>query len=140
MNGRSSTQYVCHKNEARLTDRQKRLKYALIDHGCYLKVDLHASCGLSDDIYDYPAVSMGKVKVDSIDDEEEMLIMDVSSDFLLPELLLFDSTGRLYVRLRFSLGIVTDRRAFFLNSSSLFVTVVWRRFWQELIIFFCSGN
>ena len=45
-------------------------------------MDLHESCALSDNIHDYPAMSMGKVKVDSIDDEEEMMIMDEAFDIL----------------------------------------------------------
>ena len=46
------------------------------------KVDLHESCRISDDIYDYPLVSMGKVTVESIDDSEEMMIMDEAFDIL----------------------------------------------------------
>ena len=42
--------------------------YFLITH----VVDLHESCQLTDNIYDYPSCCLGKVKVDSIDDEEEM--------------------------------------------------------------------
>ena len=48
------------------------------------KVDLREYCFLSDDIYDYPCVSMGKVLVESIDDVEEMQIMDVSALFCWP--------------------------------------------------------
>ena len=55
-------------------ERCYHIFYFMITH----KVDLHESCMLSDDIYDYPCVSMGKVLVDSIDDVEEMEIMDVS--------------------------------------------------------------
>ncbi len=32
---------------------------------------------MTEDIYDYPLMSMGKVLVESIDDSEEMQIMDV---------------------------------------------------------------
>ena len=46
------------------------------------KIDLHDTCKLSDDIYDYPLVSMGKVTVESIDDGEEMMIMDEAFDIL----------------------------------------------------------
>ena len=49
-------------------ERCYHIFYFMITH----KVDLHESCMLSDDIYDYPCVSMGKVLVDSIDDVEEM--------------------------------------------------------------------
>ena len=45
-------------------------------------MDFHESCKLSDDIYDYPLVSMGKVTVESIDDGEEMMIMDEAFDIL----------------------------------------------------------
>ena len=54
-------------------ERSYHIFYFLITH----KIDLHTSCLLSDDIYDYPLMSMGKVKVESIDDCEEMQIMDV---------------------------------------------------------------
>ena len=37
---------------------------------------MHETCKLTDNIYNYPLMSMGKVKVDSIDDNEEMQIMD----------------------------------------------------------------
>ena len=37
---------------------------------------------MSDNIFDYPLMSMGKVKVDSIDDAEEMQIMDEAFDIL----------------------------------------------------------
>ena len=43
---------------------------------------MHETCLLSDNIYDYPLMSMGKVKVDSIDDAEEMQIMDEAFDIL----------------------------------------------------------
>ena len=60
---------------------------------------MHESCQLSDNIYgkcavdktldahiasskDYPSCCLGKVKVDSIDDEEEMQIMDEAFDIL----------------------------------------------------------
>ncbi len=36
-------------------------------------------CSLSDNIYDYPFVSQGKVTVPSIDDSEEMQMADVRS-------------------------------------------------------------
>ena len=55
-------------------ERSYHIFYFMITH----KVDLHTSCLLSDDIYDYPLMSMGKVQVESIDDVEEMQIMDVS--------------------------------------------------------------
>ena len=55
-------------------ERCYHIFYFMITH----KVDLREYCHLSDDIYDYPCVSMGKVLVDSIDDVEEMQIMDVS--------------------------------------------------------------
>ncbi len=42
-------------------------------------MNLRTDCHLSNDIYDYPLMSMGKVLVDSIDDSEEMQIMDVRS-------------------------------------------------------------
>ena len=38
-----------------------------------------AMCSLSDNIYDYPFVSQGKVTVPSIDDSEEMQMADVRS-------------------------------------------------------------
>lgn len=59
-------------------ERSYHIFYFLMTH----KVDLHESCGLSDDIYDYPLMSMGKVKVESIDDGEEMMIMDEAFDIL----------------------------------------------------------
>jgi len=37
---------------------------------------------LTDNILDYPCVCLGKVKVDSIDDDEEMQIMDEAFDIL----------------------------------------------------------
>jgi len=46
------------------------------------KADLRAQCRLRDDIYDYPLMSMGKVTVESIDDDEEMQIMDEAFDIL----------------------------------------------------------
>ena len=59
-------------------------------------VDLHESCRLSDDVsrqlygqineilqvHDYPLVCLGKVTVESIDDKEEMQIMDEAFDIL----------------------------------------------------------
>ena len=58
-------------------ERCYHIFYFMITH----KVDLHEYCHLTDDIYDYPCVSMGKVLVDSIDDVEEMQIMDVGLHF-----------------------------------------------------------
>jgi hypothetical protein len=52
--------------------------YSMIAH----EVALHESCLLSDNIYDDPFMSMGKVKVDSIDDAEELQIIDASFDIL----------------------------------------------------------
>ena len=48
-------------------------------------IDLRPSCLLRDDIYDYPLMSMGKVTVESIDDKEEMQIMDVRGSLFLLE-------------------------------------------------------
>merc|ERR1712079_627102 len=59
-------------------ERSYHIFYFMITH----KVDLHESCLLSDDIMDYPCVSMGKVLVESIDDTEEMEIMDQAFDIL----------------------------------------------------------
>ena len=59
-------------------ERSYHIFYFLQTH----KVDLHESCQISDDIYDYPLVSMGKVTVESIDDAEEMMIMDEAFDIL----------------------------------------------------------
>eukprot|EP00095_Tigriopus_kingsejongensis_P012356 maker-scaffold198_size266703-snap-gene-1.28 protein:Tk12356 transcript:maker-scaffold198_size266703-snap-gene-1.28-mRNA-1 annotation:"myosin heavy muscle isoform x29" len=59
-------------------ERSYHIFYFLMTH----KIDLHQSCRLSDDIYDYPLMSMGKVKVESIDDMEEMVIMDEAFDIL----------------------------------------------------------
>ena len=59
-------------------ERSYHIFYFLITHA----VDLHEACLLSDNIYDYPLMSMGKVKVESIDDEEEMIIMDEAFDIL----------------------------------------------------------
>merc|ERR550532_1643987 len=59
-------------------ERCYHIFYFLITH----KVDLHEYCKLTDDIYDYPCVSMGKVLVESIDDVEEMEIMDQAFDIL----------------------------------------------------------
>merc|ERR1712002_288363 len=58
--------------------RSYHIFYFMITH----EVDLHEECKLSDNIYDYPLMSMGKVKVESIDDNEEMQIMDEASDIL----------------------------------------------------------
>merc|ERR1711892_1151994 len=44
-------------------ERSYHIFYFMITH----EVDLHESCLLSDNIYDYPLMSMGKVKVESID-------------------------------------------------------------------------
>ena len=59
-------------------ERSYHIFYFLITH----EIDLHEICGLSDNIYDYPLMSLGKVKVESIDDAEEMLIMDEAFDIL----------------------------------------------------------
>ena len=59
-------------------ERDYHIFYFLITH----EVDMHETCLLSDNIYDYPLMSMGKVKVDSIDDNEEMQIMDEAFDIL----------------------------------------------------------
>ena len=59
-------------------ERSYHIFYFMITH----EVDLHESCLLSDNIYDYPLMSMGKVKVDSIDDAEELQIMDEAMDIL----------------------------------------------------------
>merc|ERR1711981_1376833 len=59
-------------------ERGYHVFYFLITH----VVDLHESCQLTDNIYDYPSCCLGKVKVDSIDDEEEMQIMDEAFDIL----------------------------------------------------------
>jgi len=57
-------------------ERSYHIFYFMITH----KVDLHEFLG--DDIYAYPAVSQGKVMVESIDDVEEMQIMDEAFDIL----------------------------------------------------------
>ena len=44
--------------------------------------DLKAKCHLTDDIYDYIFVSQGKVKVESIDDNEELQFTDQAFDIL----------------------------------------------------------
>ena len=59
-------------------ERSYHIFYFMITH----EVDLHESCKLTDNIYDYPLMSMGKVKVESIDDAEEMQIMDEAFDVL----------------------------------------------------------
>ena len=59
-------------------ERSYHIFYFMITH----EVDLHESCLLSDNIFDYPLMSMGKVKVDSIDDAEELQIMDEAFDIL----------------------------------------------------------
>ena len=59
-------------------ERSYHIFYFMITH----KIDLHDVCKLGDDIYAYPLVSMGKVKVESIDDTEEMQIMDEAFDIL----------------------------------------------------------
>ena len=59
-------------------ERSYHIFYFMITH----EIDLHESAGLSDNIYDYPLMSMGKVKVESIDDAEEMMIMDEAFDIL----------------------------------------------------------
>ena len=48
----------------------------------FKEIDLNDSRKLSDNTYDYHLMSMGKVKVDSIDDNEEMQIMDEAFDIL----------------------------------------------------------
>ena len=76
-------------------ERGYHVFYFLITH----VVDLHELCQLTDNIYgkktllleqsiihfdfsDYPSCCLGKVKVDSIDDVEEMQIMDEAFDIL----------------------------------------------------------
>ena len=59
-------------------ERGYHIFYFLITH-C---VDLHETCLLSDNIFDYPSCCLGKVKVESIDDTEEMQIMDEAFDIL----------------------------------------------------------
>jgi len=59
-------------------ERGYHIFYFLITH----VVDLHGPCKLSDDIHDYPSACLGKVTVDSIDDVEEMQIMDEAFDIL----------------------------------------------------------
>ena len=77
-------------------ERGYHVFYFLITH----VVDLHELCQLSDNIYgkdsihkmmklcsyalvtDYPSCCLGKVTVDSIDDTEEMQIMDEAFDIL----------------------------------------------------------
>jgi len=59
-------------------ERSYHIFYFMITH----EVDLHEECKLSDNIFDYPLMSMGKVKVESIDDAEEMQIMDEAFDIL----------------------------------------------------------
>merc|ERR1719489_405753 len=59
-------------------ERDYHIFYFLITH----EIDMHETCKLTDNIYDYPLMSMGKVKVDSIDDNEEMQIMDEAFDIL----------------------------------------------------------
>jgi len=59
-------------------ERSYHIFYFLITH----YIDLHEACALGDDIYAYPLMSMGKVTVESIDDEEEMQIMDEAFDIL----------------------------------------------------------
>merc|ERR1719422_1998090 len=44
--------------------------------------DLKSKCHLTDDIYDYNFVSQGKVKVESIDDNEELQFTDQAFDIL----------------------------------------------------------
>ncbi len=57
-------------------ERSYHIFYFIMTH----KIDLRGPCLLRDDIYDYPLMSMGKVSVESIDDAEEMMIMDVSEE------------------------------------------------------------
>merc|ERR1711915_500362 len=59
-------------------ERSYHIFYFMITH----EVDLHEECKLSDNIFDYPLMSMGKVKVESINDAEEMQIMDEAFDIL----------------------------------------------------------
>ena len=59
-------------------ERGYHIFYFLITH----VVDLHTTCLLTDNIYDYPSCCLGKVTVDSIDDSEEMQIMDEAFDVL----------------------------------------------------------
>ena len=59
-------------------ERSYHIFYFMITH----TIDLHEAALLSDNIFDYPLVSMGKVIVESIDDSEEMQIMDEAFDIL----------------------------------------------------------
>ena len=59
-------------------ERSYHIFYFMITH----QIDLHQEALLSDNIFDYPLVSMGKVIVESIDDSEEMQIMDEAFDIL----------------------------------------------------------
>jgi myosin heavy chain 6/7 len=59
-------------------ERSYHIFYFMITHF----VDLREECKLSENIYDYPLQSMGKVTVESIDDEEEMQVMDEAFDIL----------------------------------------------------------
>uniref|UniRef100_A0A0K2T980 Myosin heavy chain 1 [Tribolium castaneum] n=1 Tax=Lepeophtheirus salmonis TaxID=72036 RepID=A0A0K2T980_LEPSM len=59
-------------------ERSYHIFYFMITH----QVDLRESCMLSEDIFEYPLMSMGKVFVESIDDKEEMSIMDEAFDIL----------------------------------------------------------
>ena len=59
-------------------ERSYHIFYFLITH----EVDLHEVCHLGDDIYAYPLMSLGKVTVESIDDAEEMEVMDQAFDIL----------------------------------------------------------
>ena len=59
-------------------ERSYHIFYFMITH----QIDLREECKLSDDIFLYPLMSMGKVKVESIDDAEEMQIMDEAFDIL----------------------------------------------------------
>jgi myosin heavy chain 6/7 len=59
-------------------ERSYHIFYFMITH----EIDLREECKLTENIYDYPLMSMGKVKVESIDDAEEMQIMDEAFDIL----------------------------------------------------------
>jgi len=59
-------------------ERSYHIFYFMITH----YVDLREECKLSENIYDYPLMSLGKVTVESIDDEEEMQVMDEAFDIL----------------------------------------------------------
>ena len=60
------------------SERSYHIFYFMITH----EIDLREECKLTENIYDYPLMSMGKVKVESIDDAKEMQIMDEAFDIL----------------------------------------------------------